>query len=267
MRDWFIQFWEQRGDAILSGAWQIALVMGTVYVVRWLGSRFIAIAVKALTQKIEVSERRTAQIKTISSLLNSALYYATGFVGILTILGILGINLGPVLATAGISGLAISLGAQQVVRDVITGFFIIVEDQFAVGEYVTIDGVTGTIETMGMRITRIRDDEGRLITISNSSIARVVNHSRGARKISLEVALNATMPLAEARAWLERICAQFDHPDLRSPLSVHGPMNLESSRYLFRVDGFTTPSQSQTVLDTLRAYLLTQAQAESVPLA
>lgn len=251
----------------MTGAWQILLVIVAVYAVRWLGARFIALAVKALTQKIEVSERRTAQIRTISSLLNSVLYYATGFIGILTILGILGINLGPVLATAGISGLAISLGAQQVVRDVITGFFIIVEDQFAVGEYVSLDGVTGTVETMGMRITRIRDDEGRLITISNSNIARVVNHSRGARKITLEVPISATVPLNEAQAWLERTCAQFEHPDLRTALNIHGPVTLEVSRYLFRVEGFTTPTQSQTVQDALRAYLLNCAHADSIPLA
>ncbi len=267
MRERLIQLWEQRGDALLAGAWQILLVIVAVYVVRWFGSRIIALIVRALTQKIEVSERRTAQIKTISSLLNSVLYYVSGFVGILTILGVLGINLGPILATAGVTGLAISLGAQQIVRDVITGFFILVEDQFAVGEYVTIDGVTGTVETMGMRITRIRDDEGRLITISNSSIARVTNHSRGASKISLEVPISATMPLSEARAWLERVCAQFEHPDLRVPLTVHGPASLESARYLFRVEGFTTPLQGRTVQDALRAYLLTCAQAESVPLA
>ncbi len=267
MRERLIQFWEQRGDALLAGAWQILLVIVAVYAVRWFGSRIIALTVRALTQKIEVSERRTAQVKTISSLLNSVLYYVSGFVGILTILGVLGINLGPILATAGVTGLAISLGAQQIVRDVITGFFILVEDQFAVGEYVTIDGVTGTVETMGMRITRIRDDEGRLITISNSSIARVTNHSRGASKISLEVPISATMPLDEARAWLERVCAQFEHPDLRVPLTVHGPASLESARYLFRVEGFTTPVQGRVVQDALRAYLLTCAQAESVPLA
>jgi small-conductance mechanosensitive channel len=80
------------------------------------------------------------------------------FVGLLSILGALGVNLAPVLATAGVTGLAISLGAQQIVRDVLNGFFILVEDQFAVGDEVTIDGIHGVVETMGMRITRIRDD-------------------------------------------------------------------------------------------------------------
>ncbi|MFN7017516.1 MAG: DUF1385 domain-containing protein, partial [Fimbriimonadales bacterium] len=75
------------------------------------------------------------------------------------------------------TGLAISLGAQQIVRDVLNGFFILVEDQFAVGEEVTIEGVHGVVEMMGMRITRVRDDQDRLITCSNSSISRVINHS------------------------------------------------------------------------------------------
>jgi small-conductance mechanosensitive channel len=153
------RFWAQRGDAIILNALQIALIVALLLVARWLGARVIGVITRALTRKVEVSERRQAQICTVSALLNSVLGYVLLFVGLLSILGALGVNLAPVLATAGVTGLAISLGAQQIVRDVLNGFFILVEDQFAVGDEVTIDGVHGVVETVGMRITRIRDDQ------------------------------------------------------------------------------------------------------------
>lgn len=266
MQQWLVRFWEQRADAILLNALQVALIVALLVVARWIGGRIIQLAVRALTRKIELSDRRQAQIRTISGLLNSVLSYVLLFVGILSILGALGVNLGPILATAGVTGLAISLGAQQIVRDVINGFFILVEDQFTVGEEVTIDGIHGVVETMGMRITRLRDDEGRLITLSNSSISRVINHSRGQATLQLEVGIAAEYGLAQARLWLADACATFSHPSLHSPLELHGPATLDPTRYLFRIRGKVPPPQMEAVGDALRAYLLERAQADGVPL-
>ena len=107
------RFWAQRGDAIILNALQIALIVALLLVARWLGARVIGVITRALTRKVEASERRQAQIRTVSALLNSVLGYVLLFVGLLSILGALGVNLAPVLATAGVTGLAISLGAQQ----------------------------------------------------------------------------------------------------------------------------------------------------------
>jgi Small-conductance mechanosensitive channel len=177
------------------------------------------------------------------------------------------VNLAPVLATAGVTGLAISLGAQQIVRDVLNGFFILVEDQFAVGDEVTIDGIRGTVETMGMRITRIRDDQGRLITLANSSIARVTNHSRGRALLSLEVSIAAEYGLESARAWLTRTCAAFAHPALQTPIEVRGPTTLETARYTFQLRAHAAAGQLETLGDALREHLLTHAHTDGVPLA
>jgi small-conductance mechanosensitive channel len=260
------RFWQQRGDAIILNALQIALIIALVLLARWLGGRMIALATHALTRRIEVSERRQAQIRTIGILLNSVLSYVLLFVGLLSVLGALGVNLAPVLATAGITGLAISFGAQQIVRDVLNGFFILVEDQFAVGDEVTIDGVHGVVETMGMRITRIRDEQGRLITLANSSITRVTNHSRGRATLSLEISVAAAYGLTRARQWLTSACATFQHPALHGALEVRGPLGLEVARYTFQIRGTVAPAQRETLADALREYLLTQAQAQKVPL-
>jgi hypothetical protein len=235
------RYWEQYGNTIILNALQIALIIIVLLAARWLGGRVITLITHALTRKIEVSERRQAQIRTIGILLNNVLSYVLLFVGVLSVLGALGVNLGPVLATAGITGLAISFGAQQIVRDVLSGFFILVEDQFAVGDEVTIDGVHGVVETMGMRITRIRDDEGKLITLANGGITRVVNHSRGRATLSLEVSIAAAYGLTQARQWLENACAAFQHPDLHGALEVRGPLALDAARYTFQIRGAVAP--------------------------
>ncbi len=267
MQGTLLRLWEQHSEAILGSALQIALIITLVVIARWTGGRVILLITRALTRKIELSERRQAQIRTVSTILNSVLGYVLLFVGLLSILGALGVNLGPVLATAGITGLAISLGAQQIVRDVLNGFFILVEDQFAVGEEVTIEGVHGVIETMGMRITRLRDDQGRLITFSNSSISRVINHSRGRAMLSLDVGIAAEYGLAQARQWLQETVCAFNHPALIGELEVHGPRTLDTVRYVFQLRGQAAPMQVDALTDALREHLLLQAKADGTPLS
>ncbi|MEN3000219.1 MAG: mechanosensitive ion channel family protein [Armatimonadota bacterium] len=259
--------WERWSEAVLTGGLKIALVLALVLVARWIGGRVIYAALNALQRRLEASERRAAQLRTLATLLISILNYTLLFVALLTILSVFGVDLGPVLATAGITGLAISFGAQRLVRDLINGFFILLEDQFAVGEYVTVDGISGTVETMGMRITRLRDDEGRLVTIANGDINRVINHSRGEQRLALEVGIANTVALPAAREWLTRTVEAFQHPALRSPLSVQGPATLESTRYLFRIEGRVANRQGTEVQDALREHILLAAQKEGIPLA
>ncbi|MFN7016493.1 MAG: mechanosensitive ion channel family protein [Fimbriimonadales bacterium] len=266
MPEMLMRFWERQSDAILKSVLQVILIVVLVVVARWVGGRIVLLITRALTRKIEISERRQAQIKTIGALLNSVLSYVLLFVGLLSVLGALGVNLGPVLATVGVTGLAISLGAQQIVRDVLNGFFILVEDQFTVGEEVTIDGVHGVVETVGMRITRIRDDQGRLVTFANSSIGRVVNHSRGKATVSVAVGIAAEYGLSEARAWLYETVRAFSHPALHSELEVLGPRTLDTTRYTFEIRGSAAPSQAEIIADALREHLLLKAKAEGVPL-
>ncbi len=115
-------------------------------------------------------ERR---VKTIRSLIMSLLRYVLYFVGAIMILSEMNVDTRSILAGAGIIGLAVGIGAQNLVRDVATGFFILFEDQFAVGDYVSIAGVAGTVEDMGLRVTKIREETGDLHIISNGEIKQV----------------------------------------------------------------------------------------------
>ena len=116
---------------------------------------------------------------TLSSLMKSIVRYTIYIIMAISILNVLDIPTQSILAAAGLGGLAIGFGAQNLVKDVISGFFILFEDQYAVGDYVTISLATGNVEDIGLRITKIRSFNGDLHIIPNGEIKIVINHSRG----------------------------------------------------------------------------------------
>ena len=135
----------------------------------------------------EANLRLQLRISTISSVAKSIIVVAWMVVGILVGLSVIGINIGPLLAGAGLIGVAISLASQNLIRDAINGFFIILEDQYAVGDVVGIADATGFVEAMNLRITQLRDTEGRLITVPNSEIRTVTNYTSNWSRVDLKI--------------------------------------------------------------------------------
>lgn len=115
--------------------------------------------------------------QTLVKLLENVVTYVVSFITFVTVLSIVGINVAPILAGAGVLGLAIGFGAQNLVKDVITGFFIIFEDQFSVGDKVKLNGFEGTVEEIGLRTTKIKGDNDERHIIPNGSIVQVTNMS------------------------------------------------------------------------------------------
>lgn len=118
------------------------------------------------------------KLDTMASLLTSVFRYTVYIISIITIL-VDTFKLNSILAAAGIGGVAIGLGAQTFIRDIISGFFIVMEDHYAVGDTITVENMTGTVEAMELRITKLRGANGDLYIIPNSEIKKVTNHSRG----------------------------------------------------------------------------------------
>ena len=155
---------------------------------------------KALTRRLRSlgetkdlpSGLRAQQLRTLSGVVNSAGTFVLVFLALLQILPVLGINMGPLLASAGIAGLAIGFGAQTLVHDVINGFFILMENQYEVGDTVRVGGVTGTVERMTLRATLLRDDQGALSTVPNSKIDIVSNLTRDWAQVALQVSVAYT---------------------------------------------------------------------------
>ncbi|MEM8722466.1 MAG: mechanosensitive ion channel family protein [Cyanobacteria bacterium P01_G01_bin.39] len=135
----------------------------------------------------EINRRLGLRINTVSRLIRGIVTFIWICIGIFVALSLIGFNIAPLLAGAGILGLAFSFASQSLIKDALNGFFIILEDQYAVGDIVTIGTSGGMVENLNLRITQLRDAEGRLITIANSQINNVANHSNGWSKSDLKI--------------------------------------------------------------------------------
>jgi small-conductance mechanosensitive channel len=132
---------------------------------------------------------RAQQIRTLSSIVYSVGVFIIMFLAALQILPLLGINMGPLLASAGIAGLAIGFGAQTLVHDFINGFFILVENQYDIGDTVKIASVQGAVEDMSLRRTMLRDDNGSVHTVPNGQITIVTNFTRDWTQLPVHVSV------------------------------------------------------------------------------
>jgi len=141
-------------------------------------------------------------VRALGSVLRSAASVTIFSIAGLAILGDLGINLAPLLASAGVVGIAIGFGAQNLVRDYLAGIFMLVEDQYGVGDVITVGDATGTVETVTLRITRLRSVNGIVWHVRNGAIEKVGNESQGWARAVLDFPVPYTADLATIRSLL-----------------------------------------------------------------
>ena len=165
-------------------------------------------------------------VKTLAGLIYSAGTAIIAVGAILTTLPLLGFNVTPIAAVAGLASLAFGFGAQHLVRDVINGFFIFIEDQFVVGEIVQIGTTAGRVEHLTLRRTVVRDFQGALVTIPNGEITRVSNLSRDWGQVFVDISVSQETSADTALAALERISAELWGDAAWSPVLVDGPRAL-----------------------------------------
>jgi small conductance mechanosensitive channel len=161
----------------------------------------IAAAV-AQAERTLTDERRKQRVRALGSVLRSAASVTIFSIAGVTILGDLGINLAPLLASAGVVGIAVGFGAQNLVRDYLSGVFMLVEDQYGVGDVITVGDATGTVETVTLRITRLRSVNGIVWHVRNGAIETVGNESQGWARAVLDFPVPYTADLATIRALL-----------------------------------------------------------------
>ncbi len=148
---------------------------------------------------------REQQIRTLASVLNSVVTVVIIFVTILLVLQKIDVNIGPLLASAGVAGLAIGFGAQTLVHDYINGFFVLLEDQYNLGDTVRLAGFKGTVEHMTLRRTVLRDDDGTVHVIPNSQITVVSNMTRNWAQLSLKVVVAYEEPSDRVMNLLQQV--------------------------------------------------------------
>jgi small-conductance mechanosensitive channel len=162
---------------------RIIAVLTAAWITRVIGTRAITRAVNRLaTADLKpgpgVAKRQAERAQTTGSVLTSILNAVIWIIAIAMVLGEFGFNLGPVIASAGVIGVAIGLGAQTLVRDILSGIFMLIEDQYGVGDEVSVLEIEGRVEKVGLRITTVRDKDGALWYVRNGEILVVGNKSQ-----------------------------------------------------------------------------------------
>lgn len=208
--DFFTQAWESivaawnklAGNAgdILSTVIKIILIIIAAKLVIMIGNA-VSRRIIRHRKKRRPDAHSTRKSETLITVLKSLIRYTVYFFTVATILGELGLGItaGSLLATAGIGGLALGLGAQGLIKDVVSGFFLLFEDQFAVGEYVKIADMEGSVESVTIRITKLRVFSGELVTIPNGSIDVVVNYTRGDMLALVDIVVSRNMDVRQAK--------------------------------------------------------------------
>ena len=200
---------------------------------------------------------RVQQIRTLSSVITSVSVFVILFIATLEVLSLLGLNLGPMLASAGIAGLAIGFGAQTMVHDFINGFFILFENQYDLGDMVRVAGVKGTVEKMSLRQTVLRDEDGTVHIVPNSAIQIVSNTTRDWAQFPLRVVVAYSEPSEKIISLLKEVGSEVRHDpefaaDLVSDVDVPGIDRAGSgeAEYLMLIK--TRPSKQYGVSRELR---------------
>jgi moderate conductance mechanosensitive channel len=170
---------------------------------------------------------RVQQVRTVASVLTGICVFVVFFVAVLEVLFLVGLNLGPMLASAGIAGLAIGFGAQTLVHDFINGFFILFENQYDIGDNVRIAGVKGVVERMSLRQTVLRDEDGTVHMVPNSAVQIVSNTTRDWSQIALRVTVAYSEPSDKIARLLKEVGEEVRHDpafaeDIVSDIEVPG---------------------------------------------
>lgn len=192
--------------------------------------------------------------QTLAKLLENVVTYVISFMALMAILSAFTINISGIIAGAGVVGLAVGFGAQNLVRDVITGFFIIFEDQFSVGDYVRINQAEGTVQEIGLRTTKVQAWTGEIFVFPNGNVTDVVNFSLHNSIAVVDLSISHDSDLAK----VERLLLEFletvqpRYEEVISPAELLGVQNMTATEVVMRLTAETLPMQHFGVARRMR---------------
>lgn len=188
--------------------------------------RLITMNMVSAAERHAASPERIGQVRTLSGVIRTTGFAIIGLIAGLQFLAALGVNLAPLLASAGVAGIAIGLAAQNIVKDMLNGVLILIEDQFNVGDTVRLAGLTGTVEAMTLRKTTVRDGDGTLYVIPNSQITTVANQSIGYSVATVNVSVDFSADPDEVTKLLQSVAMEVRTSDEFRALFVADPQVL-----------------------------------------
>ncbi|QDX91884.1 mechanosensitive ion channel family protein [Brevibacillus laterosporus] len=242
-------FWVDKGFGLMGIV--LIIVMARI-LVTIIGKSVDRIFINREKSMIQFDRRR---VDTMRILVKNVSRYTIYFITLLVVLRQIGLDLQPVLVSAGVLSLAVGFGAQSLVKDVITGFFIIFEDQFAVGDMVTINGITGTVLVIGLRITKIKSWTGEVNIFPNGTINQVTNFSVQNSVAFVDVSIAYEEDLTHVEQILKEIVDKMDkeEEDIVTPPQVLGVQALGPSEVIIRVTAECKPNTHFGIMRKMRA--------------
>jgi small conductance mechanosensitive channel len=214
--------------------------------------------------------RLVQRAKTMASVLSNFVTWSVVIMAVAAILSELGVAVGALIAGAGVLGAAIGFGAQSLVRDLISGLFIVFEDQFGVGDFVDLGQASGVVELVGLRVTQVRDLNGTLWYVRNGEIVRVGNHSQGWSRVVLDVPLAYETNIDKAREAIATAAAsvanEFKASIIDKP-EVWGIEALSGEQVVIRLVQQVKPSHQDEVARALRLQVKSQLDKAKISLA
>lgn len=252
---------------VLDAALIVALSLLALFAIQVLARR----ALKMAQGTEQIGGTRQRQIVTLVQIVRWVAYLFIVVSGFLMLLSTLGIDIAPLLASAGIAGLAISLGAQSLIKDAISGLLILAENQYAVGDFIEVGSVSGEVEQITLRTTQLRAPGGDLIIVPNGEVRVVANQTRDWSRALVDLGVAYEADLDRALSVLEESAAAFSGDAslglflLGSP-QVIGPLALGDSAVTVRVMVKTQPGKQWQVARELRKFLLAACEREGIDL-
>ncbi|OLO40713.1 mechanosensitive ion channel protein [Alkalihalophilus pseudofirmus] len=264
MDQWFENInWTFFLEGALVNLGQAFLAIIAFLIAKAIGNKLITSGFSKMQEQKEMSIGR---VKTLEKLTSNAFSYVLIFVFITIVISIFGLDATGLIAGAGIIGLAIGFGAQGLVSDVVTGFFLLLERQIDVEDYVTAAGIDGIVEEVGLRTTLIRGFDGTLHFIPNRNIASVSNHSRGNMRALVDMSISYNDNIDKAVAIMQEVCDRIAAADerIKEGPNVVGVQSLGDSDVVIRVVAKTTNMEQWAVERTLRKELKEALDANGI---
>jgi moderate conductance mechanosensitive channel len=255
----------------LSNLIHLVVIVAAALVLNHLLHLLTNLIVKPADTQTRAAQAREQQTRTLAGVVNSAGRKIVWVVALLMAAQEFGINITPVAALAGLASLAVGFGAQNLVRDIITGFYIILEDQYVVGDTIQVGDTIGRVEHLTLRRTVVRDPRGALVTLSNGDIRTVGNLSRDWSQTFVDVSVSPQVAQEKALQALEAAIAEFRGDASWSQVLVDGPRILGLQSYdpsgsTIRLQVRTAPARQDDVARELRRRIQLEFQRQGIPL-
>ena len=259
-------------EGFIRGGLRCVLIVTLALLLARLGTRFAARSIRSIATRSplrESSPRTEQRATTLAGVAVGLIRIIIWTIAGLLLLGVLGFNLGPFLAGASIVGVAVGFGAQSLVKDFFSGFFILVEDQYAVGDTITLADTTGTVEEINLRITRVRATDGTVWFVPNGEIRKVGNSTKEWGRAIVDILIPNKADLAAATAAVaEEAAALAEDPawakDILEAPEVLGVESIAADNVTLRISTKTTPDRRTPLARELRARVTRRLRSDGV---